>query len=374
MAANLVVCYAFVVLLGQHNVWEVRDFVFDLQAQLFHALPVGSRQVTIVSIEQDDYKQIFHDQSPLNDQKLRKLIEKILEGNPAALGVDIQTADPQFQSLDNLPDLNKVVWARASISKSEDRIDPGDVLGDSPATLISGVAVFPDDSEDSATRRYQRRVNTTRGAEDTFAWAIAKQSWKESSKGSVTSPNDDFVVRDVRYTDFPPRPEHTASQVIAPGFGWNGSIDGKIVLLGGRYDAADKHKTPYAGEMDGVDVLANAIETEINHRSQASVTRLQLFFLAISQVLVLNWLFSWKSFGLALTISLIFVLDAVPLFYLSGSFQLWPYSALLTILVIMEEGVVHFNHKVNEMMRKYFARKDPTSEGEGDKEADTPHK
>lgn len=351
MAANLVICYLFVVLLGQRHVWEISDFVFDLRAQLFHTLPANAKQVSIVAIDANDYASQFHGSNPLDEQPLRALIEKILEGHPAVVGVDIQTSDPRFLAFENIDGLDKIVWAKPAVSSGEDAIQPGTALGNSKKALNSGIAVFPDDSEDSATRRYQRVVETTKGDADSLAWAIAKRS-STPSLAQIHANEGDTIVRDIDYTDLPERPQYTATQITAPGFNWNHAIEGQTVLLGGRYDAADKHKTPYAGEMDGVDILANAIETEINHRSQPSPTHAELLILAIAQVLLLNVLFSCNPYKLATTISLILVLDVIPLLYIAGLPRLWPYYALITLFIIVEEGVVHLNHHVHERFLK----------------------
>lgn len=344
----LLLGFAALVLLSQQHIWEVRDFALDLQAQLSHTLPAKSRQVTIVSIGKQDYQELFHGTSPLDDSKLGQLVERILSGKPAVLGVDIQTDDKKFASLRNLGGMDKVVWARASTTSPQDTLDPGGVLGGSEGKVVSGVAVFPEDSEDSATRRYQRRVNTSKGTLDTFVWAIVQKYQPASSVKAKENLKEDFSLWDIRYTDTPARPEQSASQLLAPGFDWNRSIEGKIVLLGGRYDASDKHKTPYEGEMDGVDVLANAVETEINHHSQASFTWQQLFWLGAVEVPMLLVLFHLRSYRSALLISLLFIVATASVYFL-GLFQFWLYGTLIALGVLFHESILHFRHQAIEL-------------------------
>lgn len=343
----LLLGFVVLVLLSQQHIWEVRNFALDLQAQLSHTLPANSRQVTIVSIGEKDYKELFHDSSPLDDAKLRQLLEQILKGNPAVLGVDIRTDDKKFASLRTLSGMDKVVWARAANTASHDAIEPGGVLGACQHKVVSGLAVFPDDSEDSATRRYQRRVNTSEGALDTFLWAIV-QKFQPASVKTTGNTRENFSLRDIRYTDAPARPEWSATQLLTPGFDWKDSIKGKVVLLGGRYDASDKHKTPYEGEMDGVDVLANAIETEINHRSQASFTWSQLFWLGAVEVPLLLVLFHLRPYRLATLLSLLMIVATAPVYFL-GLFQFWLYGMLIALGVMFEESILHFRHKTIEM-------------------------
>jgi CHASE2 domain-containing sensor protein len=339
--------FLVLVLLSQQHIWEVRDFALDLQAQISHTLPARSRQVTIVSIGEKDYRELFQDSSPLDDARLRQLLEQILRGNPAVLGVDIRTDDKKFASLRTLSGMDKVVWARAANTALHDAIEPGGVLGGGQHKVLSGLAVFPDDSEDSATRRYQRRVKTSEGALDTFLWAIV-QKFQAAPVKAADNSRENFSLWDIRYTDAPARPERSASQILAPGFEWKDSIKGEIVLLGGRYDASDRHKTPYEGEMDGVDVLANAIETEINHRSQASFTWSQLFWLGAVEVPMLLALFHLRPYRSAMLLSLLLIVAAAPVYYL-GLFQFWLYGSLIALGVMFEESIVHFRHQAIEL-------------------------
>src|SRR5690606_31389759 len=159
--------FVVLVLLSQQHIWSVRDFAFDLQAQLAHTLPADGQQVVVVSIGERDYKELFDSSSPLDDSTLRLLIEKILDGNASVLGVDIRTEDPKFASLQNLNNMDKVVWARAAVGAMQDIVIPGAVLGTGPGELSSGVAILPDDSEDSVIRRYLRRIPTSEGVLDT---------------------------------------------------------------------------------------------------------------------------------------------------------------------------------------------------------------
>lgn len=343
----LLLGFVVLVLLSQQHIWEVRDFALDFQAQLSHTLPDESQQVAIVSIGDKDYKELLHDTSPLDDAKLRQLIEQILRGNPTVLGVDIRTDDEKFASLLTLSGMDKVVWARAANTSSHDAIEPGGVLGARQHEVLSGLAVFPDDSEDSATRRYQRRVNTSEGALDTFLWAIV-QKFRPASEKATNNTKENFSLWDIRYTDAPARPEWSASQILAPGFNWKDSIKGKVVLLGGRYDASDKHKTPYEGEMDGVDVLANAIETEINHRSQVSFTWGQLFGLGAVEVPMLLVLFHLRLYRSAMLLSLLLIVATAPVYFL-GLFQFWLYGTLIALGVLFEESILHFRHQTIDM-------------------------
>lgn len=354
----LLLGFVVLVLLSQQHIWEVRDFALDLQAQLSHTLPPKSRQVTIVSIGEKDYKELFHDTSPLDDAKLRQLVERILCGSPAVLGVDIRTDDKKFASLRTLSGMDNVVWARAATTSPHNAVEPGEVLGGSRHKLLSGLAVFPDDSEDSATRRYQRRVSTSEGVLDTFLWAIVQKLQPAESVKATENEKQNFPLWDIRYTDTPARPEWSALQILAPGFDWKDSIKGEIVLLGGRYDASDKHKTPYEGEMDGVDVLANAIETEINHRSQASFTWSQLFWLGAVEVPVLIVLFHLRPYRSALRISLLVIVatalvivGTAPVYFL-GLFQFWLYGTLIALGVLFHESILHFRHQAIESAKE----------------------
>jgi CHASE2 domain-containing sensor protein len=255
-----------------------------LDAYVATAAPRSGVNVVIVTITEDDYRnpELFGGRSPLNASKLRILVDAILAGKPAVLGVDVATPDPAagaaFESL-NEP---RVVWvqdafldAPDSSASSEWKLDR--VLGsDSPPEGDGvGLSLFPRDA-DGIVRRYYRGITLTtdRGSvtRPSLAWAVLRMYCARETAlecGRVRADPDAageslwFNFAGDRYT-FRKIP---AGAILRT---WmqdrtlpTDDLSGAIVLLGGTFAAGrDAHATPLA-EVSGVELTAFAIESEL---------------------------------------------------------------------------------------------------------------
>ena len=347
----LLVTYGLIVVavLSIGYLLHIENFALDFQAYWDRELPPGAPQVVIVSISREDYESdtLFKARSPLDPARLKDLVHKILEGKPAVLGVDIDTADKSFRSIRDAVLSPRIIWARDAQLLEAERGAPnaGAILGgesDSAFPGESGLAVLLEDSEDSVIRRYQRAATTSTGTLATFPWAIAKRYAELKTHAKTATPRVDTTAFYIRYTDIPPRASYSASKILAPGFEWNGGIQDKVVLLGGRYDRADLHKTPY-GETDGVDVISNAVETELSGRVQKSVGPVVLTLIGLVALLVLIAFFRLRifqnRFWWALLLSLIGIVVLATVLALMDYVPTLPYAFVFAVMVLLTEVI-----------------------------------
>jgi len=302
--------------------------------------PLTSKYVYIVGITSSDYESLFNERSPLNPEEVLRLINAIADGRPALIAVDLDTTDPRFKSLESIDLPCKIIWAQPSRS-SEDAgqagrpggslLMAGRVLGSDrpPAGRLHGLAAMPSDP-DGIVRHYCRRILvqykgvSSPEPEDSFIWSIVK-AFRGKSPGSDGDINEQFVLRvcsDPKYLR-----RLSASDVLAVqgGGGWREMVEGKIVLLGGYYDAArDVYTTP-AGRRQGVELVAQAVESELQYGGSRPVNVIVLLVcqLAVSIIFVLaNYRFANTWIPLAMLVAAP-VLGLVASAVLFSSLALW---------------------------------------------------
>jgi CHASE2 domain-containing sensor protein len=256
---------------------KLEPAVMDAQMRL--TKPPADSSVAIVSIDDDDYKNLFHGQSPLDPLQLGALIGAIAAGDPAVIVIDIDTSDARFKQLtiDESEDLTpekkpQFVWHLEVRSLPENvssgELDPLPVLGGKlldGARNSSGLGLLIEDPEDHVTRRYKRLLATTQGHLPSLPWAAVKR-FHESSNQHHAESTDDLVIAYSGDREGSHRVKLTAAKTreLAKNWPTASPIKDKIVVLGGSYLGQDRHETPL-GTLTGADILANVIETETEH-------------------------------------------------------------------------------------------------------------
>ena len=284
---------------------QLERVTYDIVAQL----PLGNAKpspVVLVLIEDQDYQVWFNNSSPLvydgkNNQggNLKKLIDKIAGAKPAVIGVDIDTSDPRFANLYVEHTDVPIVWEQ-EIREGGGRNVPVNEAGEIPVlggrTLpanSTGVPFFPSD-QDGVIRFYAR----TKAPEGTVSlpWAILK-AWGRCR------PVSDDKRRLILYSNPSQvsRARFSMATVLAMQINKEENpFDGKVVMIGGSFLGLDRHETPM-GEMLGVELLANVIETDIRTECKGGPAKLSewaalvlLFFQNLIFVIVLR---DWKSWS-----------------------------------------------------------------------------
>lgn len=328
--------------------------------------PAEESDVVIVDITQQDFEQIFAGQTrPLNPDALRRVIAAIAEGQPCVVGVDIDTSFSQFKKFKISENMSNVVWARetAEIPESiDEKAVPLDVLGgqNPEYNKKSGIPFLIDDAK-KVPRFYTRLIKTTDGNLPSFAWAVFKEG-KNRNCGGLNFPDleetdDQFIISYSRGNKGAGRTKISASNILkfSENTDWreNNLIKNKIVLLGGTYLNEDKSTTPL-GEMSGVEITANVIESDL----RGGVKPPNFFSMALLQifdgglVIALFQIFSWRK-AFLFSLPFILLLSLACSFFTYYSFSYWLVFAPVMIGVVLTE----LFDKVKDYFKKRYKSK-----------------
>lgn len=340
------------------------DALYDLEAAArdFDArvwAPVASDTIVLVTITDDDYDSLFGGHSPLNPDTVGRLVRAAATAGSRVIGVDLETSDPAFARLLPLADSlrragQRVVWAqdalvcapneRASTTRvacSAQLPDPLGVLGVSDsaaraAGTTSGLVVIQLDPK-GTVRHYRRHLPTTKGERASFVAALGEAYGSTHARSST-----DTTVRFVGFhRGLSAGWELSAAQFLAlvasPDRG-RAVLAGKALVLGGDYRAGrDTHHTPL-GMMSGVEIHAQALETEMRGGgpgvpSHQAMALLQFFAGAAIILLPLSLAPRRALFALLVAIS---VMSLICSWALTGSpiAGIWYFLPLFLLLVI----------------------------------------
>jgi CHASE2 domain-containing sensor protein len=281
--------------------------------------PIDSA-VAIVNIGDEDYRNLFESTSPLDPARLQRLIAEISKGEPSVIGVDIDTSSPRFATQLKLENWTpRIVWERElrkipeNVSGHES-LETLPILGGrkdiDPARNSTGLPLLIDDAEDKVTRRYRRVIVTQDGILPSFPWAITEAYLqdKPADLAKLQESSDDLLIRYSGNREGSHRLRLSATKLEELSKNWPAAspILGKIVLLGGSYLGQDRHDTPI-GQLPGLEVMANVIETELSGGGYKAPSRAVLFLLELFEAFVLILLFHILRLRWALACSLVLI-------------------------------------------------------------------
>jgi CHASE2 domain-containing sensor protein len=309
--------------------------------------------VAIIVIDDGDYQKLFQSKSPLDPNALLSLINAIAAGRPRLIGVDIDTSDPQFKAMAIPSWWPPIIWHRGvrddlTADIQLDRLRPADILGGrDPLNSNSGLVLLID-TEDSVTRRYQRLINTSEGTLPSFPWAVASRFDPTLTK-TLTPSSDQLAIR---YSRGANRFRLAASRVheLSKGSGWasHSPIEGRIVLLGGEFGSFDRHETPL-GRMPGVEIMANAIETELSggghHPPSSLVLILLLAVEGLVPVLIFHKFESEVIKPLALSVAVMTIISLAFSILVYHSVTQLPYFLFMFFVMLIYQGFETFRHR-----------------------------
>ncbi|HVO56112.1 MAG TPA: CHASE2 domain-containing protein [Dongiaceae bacterium] len=297
---------------------KLETIVTDAEMRL-NTVPEDS-PVALVVIDDADYEKMFESTSPLDPIQLKTLIEEIAKGEPAVIAVDIDTSAPGFHCglrLDGQK--TRIVWEREirevpEEANGREQIDPVPILGGQEdldtAKNSSGIPLLLDDAEDRVTRRYRRSIKTSVGELPSFSSAIvaAYLDGKPDGLDHSKDTSQDLVIRFAGERGGTQRLRFSATKVAELSQRWPTAspIRGKIVLLGGSYQGQDRHDTP-VGQLVGVEVMANVVETELHGGGYPVPSRGVLFLLELFEAFVLILLFHVLRLRYALIVSVVLI-------------------------------------------------------------------
>ena len=276
--------------------------------------------VAIINIGDEDFRNLFEGTSPLDPARLQRLIADIVKGEPSVIGVDIDTSSPRFATQFRLENWSpRIVWERELRNIPEEvtgheSLETLPILGGQknvdPARNSTGLPVLIDDAEDKVTRRYRRVIPTQDGILPSFAWAITKAYLqdKPADLAKLQESSDDLLIRYSGNREGSHRLRLSATKTEEFSKNWPAAspIRGKIVLLGGSYLGQDRHDTPI-GQLTGLEVMANVVETELSGGGYKAPSRAVLFLLELFEAFVLILFFHILRLRWALAWSLVLI-------------------------------------------------------------------
>lgn len=313
-----------------------------VDAYIASAAPRQVGDLVIVTITDDDYRNpdLFGGLSPLNASKLRALVDAIVSGGPAVIGVDVSTADAdKARAFEKLRD-PRIVWVQDAIQEAsgesgsaEARWHLDGVLGrDTPEEgLQVGLSLFPRDS-DGFVRRYHRQLplKTAEGTitRPSLPWSILQRYCAAASSPECGRIRNEAATEGHEALWFNFAGDRYAFRRIPAGAIYQAWVQdgklptedfrGKIVLLGGTFSAArDVYPTPL-GQVAGVELTAFAIESELHGggiRSSNHLLMLIVEFMVAVALVWLNWRWTPGSRMNAVVISM-----AIPVLAVIGSY------------------------------------------------------
>jgi len=286
--------------------------------------PRDPSRVVLVAITDDDYRNIFAETSPLDPGRLYQIMQAIANGGPSLMGVDIDTSSSVFQRFKTPPDWPPIVWGQ-DFEPHDDFIRPLGVLAGQPVRGGDsfGIAALPQDS-DGIVRRHLRAFRTDQGTAPSFPWQVIQTASRLGIRGFSAAGLESnghggkallLNFSGERY-NFAPLSAGLVLQG-AQGEDWKlrGPLTNRVVILGGCYRAArDTYITP-VGKMLGMQLMAQAVESELGGGIRAFNHLVELLFDLVCGVLLVIIHHRFRPLA-ALTLSLI----AIPVLCLGGSY------------------------------------------------------
>lgn len=293
---------------------KTESATLDLQAFLQSALALHTKpsQVALVLIKPEDWRTQFGGKSPLDAGKLQQLIDSVAAARPQAIVVDFDTANPAFAALHPPLAGPPVIWARlADYSHVQEIFLVKPFLGGAQPRLPSGVALQKVDA-DGSIRRYQRLYPTDLGPLPSLPWATVS-AVRGLDPVRSTHRRDELFLRFGLARPVTQTSSYVLREAQGKDWGVDNFLTGKIVVLGGSYSADDEHETPL-GWQSGSEIVAQAIETELEGDLVSPVSRLVLIGLQIVQGVLFLLLFQALRFRKALALSLLAIPALAALF------------------------------------------------------------
>jgi hypothetical protein len=256
---------------------------------------VSAPSVALLVIDDDAYRHLFRDNSPLDPESLSKLLEAAASGDARAIVVDIDTSDSRFATM-KAPAI-PTVWAMSGEENKDGTYTVIPPLGGSvlPSGSVSAIAVVPND--DRGIVRGYRRVYKLKGGTVAASPGYALFSLlKGNSRVSEQTGGENDRYLDFRYDFHDPfnsKAVNVVSEVNLPSWNDLQMFKDKVVVIGGTYFASrDQYATP-VGPLFGCEIVAQEVQAELDGTSIAPASRwltgLLLVLGGLAIVAVYHW-------------------------------------------------------------------------------------
>lgn len=314
----------------------------NLDTWLLAKKPVVSQDIFVVLVTDDDYRNLFHATSPLDQRQLQKIAGAIAKSGARLIGVDFDTSEWDPALTKELPRDVPVVWAREA-EESGGGLRLEKVLGGDGHGVCFGLPSYvPDD--DGVIRAYNSEFEGI----PSFGKSAAGGCRSEHEAG--VHPHEhaktiNFLGNRLSFDHLPAG----ALLALAETAEWRkqNPLRGKIVLLGGAFKAArDQFPTP-VGRMDGVDILAHTIASELPGGEMRHLNKSAFFAmdLVLGLLLVTGTWFLPRAWALLITFLFL------PLLAFAASWLAFQSAGYFASFVPVLAGV--FIHELIEHVREH---------------------
>ena len=313
--------------------------------------PTSAGRTVIFDIDDNSYKTDFMLTSPLKPAKIAELVLGGLNAGARAVVVDIETDEAEITRLieDRRRDSPRIpiVWARdATICRADGTICALPVASiPAPTQDAAHGLTLVNVDDDGAVRRYSSVFRLAVQQKD--GCACTDDVWPSLAQAvmTVTRAGDRGYSAEPQLLDWLGDryaiPRIPATAVIE---GWDETwwghaqpIAGRIVLIGGTFrQGRDSHWTP-AGDMAGVEIWGNVIETELSGGGLAQMSLLEAVLLDVLVGLALIWLN--RRFPAGTIMSLLINAAVVLVLPFAAAFLLHRFSAYWVNLAPVLAGV-----------------------------------
>lgn len=309
----------------------------SLDAAISIQSPAAPGAVRLVTIDDEDYANLFRAHSPLDPDVLGRVLSAVADGQPRAIVVDIDTSDSSFRAM-RVPPI-PIVWNVSGDQHSDGRFTLDKPLGGRSLApeWVTALAVMPRD--DRGIVRGSQQVYPLEGGGVVSSPGHAATLLASMTRQGDTANRLRIDYLDFRYRFSPIKVRDLLADAGAPAWSSIGAFKNQVVVIGGAYRVArDQYATP-RGIMDGCQIVAQATESEIGgtliHPAGRWMTGLMMVLGGLAILAVYHWL--------TLRVAFVVSLAMVPLLSIMSNWILfhrvaaWGALVPLVIAVIVVE-------------------------------------
>lgn len=310
----------------------------SLDAAIAIQQPVKTQSVRLVTIDDQDYREMFHSRSPLEASVLAGVLRAVATGHPRAIVIDVDTSDATFRSMETpaIP----IVWNVSGDQLGDGKFKLDAPLGGRamPPGSVVALAIAPQD-ERGVVRGYQHMYPLESGGSvDSPGFAGARIIAGHAPEDAASHGTQTHFL-DYRYRFAPIKARDLIQDAESGAWEKMAFFNGQVVVVGGTYRVArDEYATP-KGLMSGCEIVAQAVAAEIEGTSISSASRWMTGLMMIVGGLVTLAVYQWLKFRTAFLVSLALIpaLSVASNWILFHRLAAWGAMVPLVIAVIVAE-------------------------------------
>jgi CHASE2 domain-containing sensor protein len=300
----LIVIASLIVLFQIRNMPSVLA-TSSLDAAIAVQRPEDSQTVRLVTINDQDYANLFHARSPLDANVLAKILAAVARASPRVIVVDVDTADDSFKTLAAPP--VPIVWDVSGDQLADGKFKLDLPIGGSPlpSGSVLALAIAPLDDR-GIVRGYQETYPLESGGSVSSPGFAAAQLFKGQPSPPVNAAADTHLI-DFHYRFASVRASDLLQDADSNTWDQLASFKDQAVVIGGTYRVArDRYATP-KGLLNGSEIVAQAAASEIAATFIPTVNRWLTGALMLLGGLMTLAIYNWLPFKKAFLSSLLLV-------------------------------------------------------------------